>query len=129
MNLGDELNAHIVDVSLPDFVTSQVSEAYSVDRYRFTLGVDQPLRFTITFMDSDDMRLWRDFIKLYDSTKLNYFDDCKFEVSIYKDSDYHDDREPVHLITYTEVIIEQVNKITLNNEEEAKISRFTVSFK
>lgn len=126
--IGELINLHIQNVELPD-LTGQAIEHYSIDRWNVALGPDMPYRFTITFNDSDDMRLWKSFMRQYELTKLNYFDDSKLEVSVFNASDYHEDEYGQHIVTFREAIIESVGRFPLSNEEEAKIVKFTVGFK
>lgn len=126
--MGEELNMHITSISLPD-LQAQPIEEWQVDRYRFQLAQDLPYKLTISFIDSDDLILWRSFSEAYTRTKQSYFDNVKMEISIYKESDYDPDQPRTHLITYSEAIIESVSAVPFSNDSDQEIAKFTVSFK
>lgn len=129
VDMGDELNMHIQNIDLPDLQASGNIEQWVVDKNRFHLGQDQPYRFTINFLDSDNLMLWRAFLSAYDLTKYNYFDNIKVVISVHKESDYDESEPLTHIITFSECIIEGVNKVPFSNEDDPSIQKFGVQFK
>lgn len=127
MKMADEINMHIVNVSLPD-ITGHSLENWQVDRYRIQIGNDQTYRFTIDFIDHNNLELWRSFLDAYMLSRDNYFDVCKLEILIYKEDDYEPDANSIPLIGFSECMIESVGKVSLSNEN-VEMSKFIISFK
>lgn len=125
---GEEINMHIQNVDLPDF-TGNAIETVVMGHYRMHVSIDQPYRLSITFLDSDNLALWKDFVRQYYDTKNEYFDRIKLEISVYKDDDFDPQGDRSHIITFKDVMIENVNKFPVSNEDDASIAKFAVAFK
>lgn len=131
LELKDEINMHIASVDLPDIQGTQIEE-FVVDRFRLGISADQPYRFSINFIDYNQMEIWRSFIEGYNRTKENYFDNIKLSVKIFKEPDVtlnSEEGDLVHLITFKEAMIESVGRFSLSNEDEAQIQKFSIQFK
>lgn len=123
----DDINLNIVSATTPDFTNDPI-EAYIGGKWYIANGKDQLYRFTITFRDQNQMKLYRTFLKIYDYTKYNYFDDSKMSIIYNKDADWANESE-LQIVEFNGVLIEAVSNLSFSNDTENQIAEFTVSFK
>lgn len=126
-DFDDSLNLHIVSVTTPDFQNSPI-ETFIGNRWRVQNGRDELYKFSITFRDKDQMRLYKSFYNLYRETKEQYFDNCSFDVIIYKDADYYDETDK-KFMSLNRTIIESLSQLQFSNDTQNQIAEFTVNFK
>ena len=123
----DSLNLHIVSLSTPDFQNTPI-ETFVGNRWRIHNGRDELYKFSITFRDKDQMRIYKSFYDLYRETKEQYFDNCSFSVIIYKDADYYNERDK-KFMELNGTIIESVSQLQFSNDTQNQVAEFTVNFK
>ena len=121
------INIHIKSISTPTY-TNQPIEAYIGDKWHIQNGRNEMWRFTISFRDSDKLRLYRKFLLMYQAQKDNYFDDVKTGIKLYKDADYADENSSL-VFDFAESMVESVSQVQFSNETEAQIAEFDVEFK
>lgn len=123
----DSLNLHIVSITTPDFQNSPI-ETFIGNRWRIHNGRDELYKFSMTFRDKDQMRIYKSFYNLYRETKEQYFDNCSFNVTLYKDADYYNESDK-KFMELNGTIIESVSQLQFSNETQNQIAEFTVNFK
>lgn len=126
-DFDDSLNLHIISITTPDFQNSPI-ETFIGNRWRVQNGRDELYKFSITFRDKDQMRLYKSFYNLYRETKEQYFDNCSFDVIIYKDADYYDETDK-KFMALNGTIIESLSQLQFSNDTQNQIAEFTVNFK
>ena len=122
-----DINIHIKSISTPPY-TNQPIEAYIGDKWYSHNGRNEMWRFTVSFRDSDKLRLYRKFLTMYMEQKDNYFDEVKTGVKLYKDADYADEGSSL-VFDFADSMIESVSQVQFSNETEAQIAEFDVEFK
>lgn len=122
-----DLGLYAISVDTPQF-TNQPIEAFVANKWVIGNGRDELYRFTITFRDFNQMKLYRKFVQLYQRTREDYFDHVKFTVQIVKDTDYFGQNTQT-LFDMENTIVESVSQLQFNNTTENQIAEFTVSFK
>ena len=123
----DSLNLHIVSLSTPDFQNTPI-ETFVGNRWRIHNGRDELYKFSITFRDKDQMWIYKSFYNLYRETKEQYFDNCSFNVTIYKDADYYSESDK-KFMELNGTIIESLSNLQFSNDTQNQIAEFTVNFK
>ena len=123
----DSINLHIVSLTTPDFQNTPI-ETYVGNRWRIQNGRDELYKFSITFRDKDQMKLYTAFYNLYKETKEQYFDNCSFIVTIYKDADYFSESDK-KFMELKGTIVESVGQLQFSNDTQNQIAEFTVNFK
>lgn len=123
----DSLNLHIVSLTTPDFQNTPI-ETFIGNRWRIQNGRDELYKFSITFRDKDQLRIYKSFYNLYRETKEQYFDNCSFSVIIYKDADYYNESDK-KFMELNGTIIESVSQLQFSNDTQNQIAEFTVNFK
>lgn len=123
----DDINLNIISINTPDFVNDPI-ESFIANKWYIHNGRDELYRFNITFRDQDQMDLYRRFLKIYEMTKYNYFNDIAMSIRISKDADWYNEEELV-LMELNGTLIEGVSNLALSNDTENQIAEFTVSFK
>ena len=124
----DSINLHIVSLTTPDFQNTPI-ETYVGNRWRIQNGRDELYKFSITFRDKDQMKLYTAFYNLYKETKEQYFDNCSFIVTIYKDADYFSESDKKLFMELNGTIVESVGQLQFSNDTQNQIAEFTVNFK
>jgi len=127
-DLFRDIDLHIINVDTPQF-TNQPVEVFFGNKWNIHNGRDELYRFSITFRDKNQMELYAAFVKMYHSTREDFFDNVKMTVSILKDRDWKDEDLLKSFSTYEDVIIESVSQLQFNNTTEDQIAEFTVNFK
>lgn len=123
----DSLNLHIVSLDTPSFQNTPI-ETFIGNRWRIQNGRDELYKFSITFRDKDQMKIYKSFYNLYKETKEQYFDNCSFSVIIYKDADYYNESDK-KFMELNGTIIESVSQLQFSNDTQNQIAEFTVTFK
>jgi hypothetical protein len=123
----DGLNINIKGISTPQY-TNQPIEVYVGDQWKIHNGRNELWKFTISFRDQDQLTLYRKFVKSYNWQKTAYFDQCKMDITLWKDADYQDEGDEI-LFVFNNVMIESVGQVQFSNETEAQIAEFDVEFK
>jgi len=121
------INLHIKNISTPQY-TNQPIEAYIGDKWYTHNGRNEMWRFTISFRDHDNLKLYRKFLTMYNYQKDAYFDDIKTGIKLYKDADYAGQKAAL-LFDFSESMISSVGQVQFSNETEAQIAEFDVEFK
>jgi len=124
----ENINMFIVSFSTPQFTNQNIENFYG-NQWHIHNGRDELYKFSITFRDSDQMKLYRKFVRMYIETKHHYFDDVKFDMVIYKANDYADGNGEMKLLDLKEILIDSVSQLDFNNTTEAQIAEFTIEFK
>lgn len=125
--VGTDINLCIKSITTPDITYSGIEE-YIANKWFIHQGRQELYRMSITFRDMDQMKLYREFHRLYASQRVSYFDDVCMEIKIYKDADWHNENN-VPFMTFNGTLIESISNISFNNENENEIVEFTVNFK
>lgn len=123
----DSINLHIVSINTPSFQNTAI-ESFVGNRWRIQNGRDELYKFSITFRDKDQMRLYKSFFNLYKETKEQYFDNCSFSVIITKDADYYNEVDRKFMVL-NGTIIESVSQLQFSNDTQNQIAEFSVDFK
>ena len=122
----DELNAAMISVSTPSYQASIITQ-YVGYEYRLGLGRPDIYRFTITFRDYDQMKLFNAFRNAFVASKDFYFNDIKMNITVNLDSDYGAEKK-TPIFQTTTAIIENVSQLTFSHDTENQIAEFSVSF-
>jgi hypothetical protein len=123
----DSLNLHIVSVDTPSFQNTPI-ETFIGNKWRVQNGRDELYKFSITFRDKDQMRIYKSFFNLYKETREQYFDNCCLSVIIYKDADHYNEGNK-KFMELNGTIIESISQLQFSNDTQNQIAEFTVSFK
>lgn len=123
----EDINLNIVSVTTPDYTNDPI-EVFVANRWVIQNGKDSLYRFTITFRDHNQMSLYKKFMRIYNLTKENYFDDIKMNIVINKDPDWADESDK-KIMHFWGVLVEGVSNLSFSNDTENQIAEFTVSFK
>jgi hypothetical protein len=124
---GRNINLHVVSIDTPQFTNSPI-EVFVANQWAIHNGRDELYRFSITFRDKDQMSLYRKFVKMYQYTREDYFDNISFYVRLSKDADWLGERDST-LMEFYDTMIESVSQLQFNNTTENQIAEFTVQFK
>jgi hypothetical protein len=125
--MNRDLTQYVVSIDTPQF-TNQPIEVFVANKWVIGNGRDELYRFSITFRDFDQMKLYRKFVQLYQRTREDYFDHVKFTVQLAKEGDYYGQNEQ-KLFDLENTIVESVSQLQFNNTTENQIAEFTVNFK
>ena len=126
-SFDEDINLNIVSVTTPDFTNDPI-EVFVANRWVIQNGKDSLYRFTITFRDHNQMSLYKKFMRIYNLTKENYFDDIKMNIVINKDPDWANESNK-KIMHFWGVLVEGVSNISFSNDTENQIAEFTVSIK
>lgn len=121
----DELNLSLVNIQTPDFANTLIS-SFIANGWRFHTNYDNLYTMSLTFRDKNQMELYRKFLKLYESTKDQYFDDVKFEMIIYKDPDWYGEEQSKFMILES-CIITDISNIDFNTTTASEIAEFKIN--
>lgn len=124
---GEDTNLSIIGVQTPDFTNDPI-EAFIANRWVIHNGKDALYRFSMTFRDYDQMSLYRRFMKIYNSTKENFFDDVSMRVIVEKDGDWNSEKSK-KLMNFGGCLVEGVSNLAISNDSESQVAEFTVNFK
>jgi hypothetical protein len=124
---GKNINLHIVSINTPQFSNAPI-EVFVANKWVIQNGRDELYRFSITFRDSENMSLYRKFVRLYQRTREDYFDHVKFSVILSKEGDWYEQGDK-KLFTFEDTIVESVSQLQFSNTTENQIAEFTVNFK
>lgn len=123
----DSINLNIVSVTTPSFQNTPI-ETFIGNKWRIQNGRDELYKFSITFRDKDQMRLYKSFYNMYRETKEQYFDNCCFSVILYKDADYYGESDK-KFMELNGTLIDSVSQLQFSNDTQNQIAEFTVDFK
>ena len=126
-SFDEDINLNIVSVTTPDFTNDPI-EVFVANRWVIQNGKDSLYRFTITFRDHNQMSLYKKFMRIYNLTKENYFDDIKMNIVINKDPDWANESDK-KIMHFWGVLVEGVSNLAFSNDTENQIAEFTVSLK
>ena len=126
-SFDEDINLNIVSVTTPDFTNDPI-EVFVANRWVIQNGKDALYRFTITFRDHNQMSLYKKFMRIYNLTKENYFDDIKMNIVINKDPDWANESDK-KIMHFWGVLVEGVSNLAFSNDTENQIAEFTVSLK
>lgn len=123
----DDINLNVISLNTPDFVNDPI-ESFIANKWFIHNGRDELYRFSITFRDQNQMDLYRKFLKIYEYTKTNYFDDVAFSIIVMKDADWYNEQDII-VMELGKTLIESVSNIAFSNDTENQIAEFQVNFK
>jgi len=124
---NDSFQINIKDFTSSDFQNDPI-EAFTANKWFIHNGKDNLYRFSMTVRDEDQLKYYKEFLKMYGDQKEKYFDDIKMTVTITKDADWISESDK-KLLEYSGVMIETVSNLAFSNETENQIAEFTVGFK
>ena len=124
----NNIQLHVISIDLPQYTNSPI-ELFVANKWVIHNGRDELYKFTITFRDSDQMDLYRKFVKMYHATREQYYDDSKIQIGIYKDEDWVGETPNKPLAQYAGAMIENVSQVQFSNNTENQIVEFSVGFK
>lgn len=127
VKFDDSINLHVKSLNTPDFQNNPI-EVFVGNRWRIQNGRDELYKFSITFRDKDQMRLYKTFYDIYRDTKEQYFDNCSFTVRVIKDADYMNESNR-KIMEFNGTLINNISNIAFSNESQSEIAEFTVDFK
>jgi len=123
---NDQLNTSLISIDTPTYTNQEVAE-FIGGMWRYHDGRDEMFRFTLTFRDYDQFKLYRTFANAYYKMKDAYFDSIRFVVQVYAGDDK---RVKDRLIFKTDTaIIENLSQLQFNHSTENQIAEFSVGFK
>lgn len=122
------INLFVVSVDTPQFTNTPI-EVFTANQWRIHNGRDELYRFSVTFRDKDQMSYYRAFVKHYNKTRADYFDNVKLTINLSKNADWYGEVEDKALFEFSDTIIESVSQLQFNNTTENQIAEFTVNFK
>lgn len=123
----EDINLNIVSHDTPDF-TNEPIEVFVANRWVIQNGRDALYRFTITFRDEDQMKLYKKFMAIYNISKETWFDTLAMTITVSKDADWFGETGR-KFVTYGGCMVESVSNLSFSNDTENQIAEFTVSFK
>lgn len=123
---NDDLNLSLKSIDTPQYTNNPV-EIFTGNEWRFNNGRDEMFRFTMTFRDYKQMELYSKFVKMYNVSKDNYFDNIKLNISIKLDDEMR--VLPVILLNMGDAIIENISQVQFDHTTENQIAEFSVGFK
>lgn len=126
-NSGQDISLNVKSISTPQF-TNDAIEFYQGGKWRIQGGRPNLYTFNITFLDEDQLKLYRQFIVMYLAQQSMYFDDAKFTTTIVKCADYLNEKDKV-LFNFADCLISSVGPVNFSNETEAQIAEFEVEIK
>ena len=124
---GRDINLHIVNINTPQF-TNQNIETFIANRWVMHNGRDELYRFEVTFRDKDQMSLYRKFLRMYQATREDYFDNVKMAIQLMKDGDYYSEINDT-MFYFDETLIDSISQLQFSNDTENQVAEFTVAFK
>lgn len=122
---NEDLNTSLISVTTPQYQNALVNQYVSYE-WRYHLGRDELYRFSMTFRDYDQMRLYNTFRTTYIKSRAQYFDKIKMSIKVYLDDDIGVDAIPV--FQTSEAIIENVSQLQFSHNTENQIAEFSVNF-
>jgi len=122
---NDDLNTSLISVTTTPYQNALVSQYVSYE-WRFHEGRDQLYRFSMTFRDYDQMKLYNTFRTLYIKARGQYFDKIKMNIKIYMDNDFGVKAQPI--FQTTTAIIENLSQLQFSHNTENQIAEFTINF-
>lgn len=123
---NDDLNLALKSIDTPQYTNNPI-EIFTGNEWRFNNGRDEMFRFTMTFRDYDQFKLYRSFVKMYNISKDNYFDKIKLQIDIYADDEMKVNRKLV--LSMNDAIIENISQMQFDHTTENQIAEFSVGFK
>lgn len=122
---NDDLNSALISVSTPQFQNALISQYVSFE-WRFHQGRDELYRFSMTFRDYDQMKLYNIFKTLYIKGKEQYYTNIKMNIEIMLDEDFNVEQIPIYQTNTA--IIESVSQLQFSHNTENQVAEFTVNF-
>lgn len=126
-NSGQDISLNVKSISTPQF-TNDAIEFYQCGKWRIQNGRPNLYSFNITFLDEDQLKLYRQFIVMYLAQQSMYFDDAKFTTKIVKCADYLNESDKT-LFDFADCLISSIGPVNFSNETEAQIAEFEVEIK
>lgn len=122
-----DISLNVKSISTPQF-TNDAIEFYQCGAWRIQSGRPNLYTFSITFLDEDQLKLYRQFVVMYIAQQAMYFDDAKFTVTITKGADYLNEADKP-LFDFADCLISAIGPVNFSNETEAQIAEFEVEIK
>lgn len=124
---GQDISLNVKAISTPQF-TNDAIEFYQCGSWRIQNGRPNIYTFNITFLDEDQLKLYRQFVVMFLAQQSMYFDDAKFTTTIVKCADYLNERDKT-LFEFSDCLLSSVGAVNFSNETEAQIAEFEVEIK
>jgi len=129
--VGWDLSEEDLILSLKSIDTPQYSnnaiEVFTGNEWRFNNGRDEMFRFTMTFRDFDQMKVYTSFVNIYNKSKDNYFDNIKLSIIVNLDDE--DGVSKRVLFEAKDAIVDSISKVNFDHTTENQIVEFSVEFK
>lgn len=119
-------NLSLKSIDTPQYTNNPI-EVFTGNEWRYNNGRDEMFRFTMTFRDFDQMKMYSRFVQMYNISKDNYFDNIKLGVTIYLDDEFNVNRKV--LLDVSDALIENVSQLQFDHTTENQIAEFSVGFK
>lgn len=123
--LEETLKKSVISITTPTYNNTFINKYVSYE-YRFHQGKDEIYRFSITFRDFDQMKLFKVFRDAYIKGKFQYYDNIRMNIVIYNDEDFGVEQKPIFWTTTA--IIETISQLSFSHSTENQIAEFTVGF-
>ena len=121
----EDIDKALIDCTTPQYTNQNINQ-YVLYEYRYHQGRDEIYRFTMTFRDYDQMKIFNLFRTAYIKSKDQYFDKIKMKIVVYMDDDLGVKKMPI--FQTTTAIIENISQLSFSNNTENQIAEFSVSF-
>jgi uncharacterized membrane protein len=122
---NDDVNASLISVTTPQYQNQTINQYVSYE-WRFHQGRDDLYRFSMTFRDYDQMKLYNLFRKLYIKGKGQYYNKIKMNIKVNLAEDYGVREIPV--FQTSTAIIENVSQLQFSHNTENQVAEFAVNF-
>ena len=120
-----DINTSLISVTTPNYANANVMQYVSYE-WRFHQGRDEIYRFSMTFRDYNQMKLYNTFRTLYIKGKEQYYDKIKMNIKVNLAEDYGVYAMPI--FQTTTAIIESVSQLQFSHNTENQIAEFTINF-
>jgi hypothetical protein len=121
----DDINAALISVNTTQYQNQTVNQYVSYE-WRFHQGRDDLYRFSMTFRDYDQMKLYNLFRTLYIKGKDQYFNKIKMNIKVNLADDYGVKEVPI--FQTTTAIIENISQLQFSHNTENQVAEFSVNF-
>ena len=95
---------------------------------RHTMGRIGECSFDVTFRDRDQLVYYRAIKRMFQAARWMYPDDIGISFKVYKDPDYYGE-DMIEVDNLNRCIMTDISAVNFNQETDAQIAEFSVSFK
>lgn len=118
---------NIVNYNL-DSLTAEEQNLFTAGRHLSILGAEEIHTCSMKIRDQDQLKIYKNFIKIWRNQIYKYYDEYKFSVVIIKEPDYPGESEKT-VLTAKECYLYNVGNLSLDNEQENQIFEFDIQIK